>query len=283
LSQAYGLRIVAGHAQLKERIIMIAKFDPNKIKYSLVAIAVMAVLTSVTLTKPRANTLAQAQPFGASGSSGSEASHGTAPAANEPLSAAASNPSKIDTPAERRAAVKASAKGGIPMEVLIEQVATNIHKRINVDPSAHSTVMLYGQKIAEIDYADLLTILKINGFTAYEMNNYINIVPIREARELPVPIAVEGEAYPDDQFVSMTLTLKNACAAQLLPIVRPLLPQYAFVAASVASNTLWFKDTFANLKGIESMVKEVDAHSKPNGQCASLGITQGTAGPTAAK
>jgi hypothetical protein len=267
--QEYYRRIVSGYPQLKEGVTMIANFEPKKIKYWVVTVAVMAVLTSVTQTKASASSPSQGQPLRASGSSGIDVNVGapTAPPAIKSV-----------------VVVGADSAAGIPMNVLIEQVAANIHRGINVDPGAKSNVMLYGQKISEIGYADLLTILKVNGYTAYEMNNYINVVPIREARELPVPIAVEGASYPDDQFVTMTLTLKSACAAQLVPIVRPLLSEYAFVAASVASNTLWLKDTFANLKGVESMVREVDAHSKQNGQCdSSVSTTQGTAGPAQAK
>jgi type II secretory pathway component GspD/PulD (secretin) len=47
-------------------------------------------------------------------------------------------------------------------------------------------------------------------------------------------------------------------AASLVPILRPLLPQQAHLAAVTCSNALLMADTFANIRHIESIVAALD-------------------------
>ena len=44
----------------------------------------------------------------------------------------------------------------------------------------------------------------------------------------------------------------------MVPIFRPLLPQYAQLAAEVCSNSLLMSDSYANVRKIEALVKTVD-------------------------
>jgi hypothetical protein len=153
------------------------------------------------------------------------------------------------------------------MERLIEQVASNIHKRVIVDPRAASRVVLYGQKLDQITYPDFLTILRINGFTAVEVNDYINVVPIATVRSLPLPTLEPDRPLPDDQFATMSVRLKNACATSLIPLLRPIFPQYGLLVADAESNTLLAVDTFANLKRVRSIIMQLDASTKPGNSC----------------
>jgi general secretion pathway protein D len=47
-------------------------------------------------------------------------------------------------------------------------------------------------------------------------------------------------------------------AATLVPILRPLLPQQAHLAAAICSNSPVIVDTFANIRRIESLVAVLD-------------------------
>jgi len=53
--------------------------------------------------------------------------------------------------------------------------------------------------------------------------------------------------------------VKNGPAAFLVPILRPMLPQYAHLAAAVCSNSLLVVDSYANVRRIETIVKILDA------------------------
>jgi type II secretory pathway component GspD/PulD (secretin) len=54
------------------------------------------------------------------------------------------------------------------------------------------------------------------------------------------------------------LARKNAPAAQLVPILRPLLQQAAHLGAFPCKNTLLRGDTYANVKRIEQIVRALD-------------------------
>jgi Bacterial type II/III secretion system short domain len=53
-------------------------------------------------------------------------------------------------------------------------------------------------------------------------------------------------------------TVKNTPAAFLVPILRPMLPQMAQLAAYPCSNSLLIVDSSANVKRIEAVVKALD-------------------------
>jgi general secretion pathway protein D len=67
-----------------------------------------------------------------------------------------------------------------------------------------------------------------------------------------------GQTFPDAQFVDYIIPVKNGPAALLVPILRPLMPQYAMLAAAVCSNSLLIVDSYANVRRIETIVKALD-------------------------
>jgi general secretion pathway protein D len=67
-----------------------------------------------------------------------------------------------------------------------------------------------------------------------------------------------GQTFPDAQIVNYIIPVKNGPAAFLVPILRPMLPQYAHLAAAVCSNSLLVVDSYANVRRIETIVKTLD-------------------------
>jgi type II secretory pathway component HofQ len=65
-------------------------------------------------------------------------------------------------------------------------------------------------------------------------------------------------APPGTKGVQHVMTVKNVPAGFLVPILRPLLPQTATLAAFPRSNSLLMSDTFANVKRIETLVEALD-------------------------
>ena len=224
---------------------MIARFRPTSAPIKLAAGLAFAFLASFALIQPGFTF-----PSGVSAAS--------------PRGMPLENDAKTATPLPVSQGARA---GGVPMKVFIEQVAANIHKRLIVDPKVASTVTLYGQRLDQITYPDFLTILRINGYTAIEVNDYVNVVPLAEVRTWPLPTFTENRVLPDDQFANMSVDLKNSCAPYLIPILRPLLPPYAHLAADMSSNTIIAVDTYANLKRVRSIITQLDARTKPGTRC----------------
>ena len=151
-----------------------------------------------------------------------------------------------------------SSDAGIPIERIIATVAHKTGKKYLIDPRVHAHVQLVGQDPSNITYSDLLTILQVYGFAATEGGGYVRVIPDATIRQWALPQLASGQTYPDAQFVNYVLPVKNMPAAHLVPILRPLLPQVAQLAASICSNSLLMSDSYANVRKIETIVKALD-------------------------
>jgi type II secretory pathway component GspD/PulD (secretin) len=156
------------------------------------------------------------------------------------------------------AAESAGRSEGVPIEHVIAAVAKKTGKKYLIDPRVHGNVEILGQDIAAVTYSDLLSILLLNGYTALEGGNYISVVPVNDMRVMPLPLATAKESYPDAQFVTMVITVKNTMAPGLVPILRPLLPTYGHLSAMPCTNQLVVVDNFANVKRLEKLIASLD-------------------------
>ena len=165
--------------------------------------------------------------------------------------------------ATSRAAVDSVAESaghseGVPIERVIAAVAKKTGKKYLIDPRVHGNVEILGQDIAAVTYSDLLSILLLNGYTALEGSNYITVVPLTDMRVTPSPLVTAKESYPDAQFVTMVITVKNTMAPALVPILRPLIPTYGHLSAMPCTNQLVLVDNFANVKRLEKLIGSLD-------------------------
>jgi general secretion pathway protein D len=163
----------------------------------------------------------------------------------------------------------ARVENGIPISHLIATVAKKTGKKFVIDPSVHGDAAIVGQDAANISYNDLLTILHAYGYTAAEYGGYVNVVPETKIRQQPVPEVSGKDTRPDAEFVSKVITVKSAPAAQLVPILRPLLPQAAHLAALPCANKLIIVDTFANVRRVQAIIDALDVGEPfPAGKCS---------------
>jgi type II secretory pathway component GspD/PulD (secretin) len=151
-----------------------------------------------------------------------------------------------------------SQEGTMPISRLLSLVAKKTGKKLVVDPRVRGDVMLIGQDPSNISYGDFLTILQMYGFAAVESGGYVLVVPDVTIRAMPVPLLSGKESHPDAEYVSKVISVKNMPAAFLVPVLRPLLPQHAHLAAITCSNVLVVVDTFANVRRLEAMIQSVD-------------------------
>jgi type II secretory pathway component GspD/PulD (secretin) len=156
-------------------------------------------------------------------------------------------------------ATRAAADGdSIPITTLISTVAKRTGKKFVVDPRVRSDVMLIGESPASISYEDFLTVMQVHGFAVVEGDDLVRVVPDAVVRQLSLPITQGKEKRFDAEYVTKVVAVRNTPAAMLVPMLRPLLPQQAHLAAAVCSNDLIIVDTVANVKRIESLVQALD-------------------------
>jgi general secretion pathway protein D len=159
------------------------------------------------------------------------------------------------------AAESAGRSDGVPIERIIAAVAKKTGKKYLIDVRVHGPVNIVGQDISTITYPELLSILQLNGATAVEGSNYVSVVPESMIRQMPLPQVTGKENYPEAQWVTTVITVKNVPAASLVPILRPLMPVSAHLAAAVCGNLLLATDSFAKVKLLEKLVAALDVGS----------------------
>ena len=168
---------------------------------------------------------------------------------------------------EHSASVRAAADGaaesagreeGVPIERVIAAVAKKTGKKYLIDPRVHGNVEILGQDLGAVTYGDLLSVLHLSGYTAVEGSNYISVIPLTDVRSMALPLATAKDSYPDGQFVTLVITVKNTMAPQLVPSLRPLMPTYGHLSAIPCTNQLILVDNFANVKRLEKLIASLD-------------------------
>jgi type II secretory pathway component GspD/PulD (secretin) len=157
-----------------------------------------------------------------------------------------------------RESEKSPPAGAVPVERLIAAVAKRTNKKFIVDPRVRGDVSMIGQEPTNVDYPTLLLILRVYGFAATEEGGYVHVIPDANIRQQPLPLVTGKESYADGEYVNKIIMLKNVPAAQLVPILRPLLPQVAHLVALPCKNALLLVDVFASVKRIEQIARALD-------------------------
>jgi general secretion pathway protein D len=151
-----------------------------------------------------------------------------------------------------------SMAGAVPLERVIAAVAKRTGKKFIIDPRVRAQVSLVGQDATSIDYPTLLSILRVYGFAAVEQSGYVQVMPDANIRQQSLPLVSGKESYADSEFVNKIITLKSASAMQLVPILRPLLPQVAHLVALPCKNALLVTDVYSSVQRIEKIARALD-------------------------
>jgi type II secretory pathway component GspD/PulD (secretin) len=159
---------------------------------------------------------------------------------------------------ERPGVAAAPEDAGVPIHAVIRAVAKKTGKRFLIDSKLHGSVQLVGEEAGNVTYGELLAILQAEGFTAVEGGGFVRVIPDAIVRQLALPLVVGTATYHDAEYVAAVIPVRKVPAASLVPLLRPLLPQQAHLAASICSNALLMVDTFANIRRIESLVAALD-------------------------
>ncbi|MGB7288650.1 MAG: type II secretion system secretin GspD [Candidatus Macondimonas sp.] len=146
------------------------------------------------------------------------------------------------------------------LSAVIETVGRITGRNFVVDPRVKGrvTVVSPGPLQPGEVYQIFLSVLEVNGYAAVEEGAVIKIVPDVNARQSGTPVRV-GTAEPaGGGLVTQVITLKYVPAAQLVPVLRPLVPQNGLVAAYADTNTLLISDLAANVGRLVEIVRAID-------------------------
>jgi general secretion pathway protein D len=161
---------------------------------------------------------------------------------------------------------KASDVRYIRISELIDRVAQRTGRQFVIDPRVRAEVPLAGLDPDKVDFERLLAILRVNQFVAMQENGFVSVVPDANARQLTSPTYLDLSFKAlDDELVTVILAGKNSCVAHLVPVLRPLMPQAAHLAADLQSNMLIVSDRASNVRRIGALFERLD-RAAPAGQ-----------------
>ena len=143
---------------------------------------------------------------------------------------------------------------------IVEAVSEITKKNFIIDPRVRAQVTMVSNTplTADAFYEAFLAILQVHGFVAVPAGNIIKIIPDANARQVPSVDLPDRVSSSSDEIVTQVIAIKNVSAAQLVPILRPLIPQYGHLAAYPASNMLIISDRANNVNRMVRIIRRID-------------------------
>ena len=146
------------------------------------------------------------------------------------------------------------------ISALISTVAEVTDRNFIIDPRVKGKVTVISSRPMDSDevYQVFLSILKVHGFAAVPSGEVIKIVPDVNAKQDGIPTASDGSPGRGDEMVTRVVQVDNVAAAQLVPILRPLVPQQGHLAAYPATNVLIISDRANNVERLLTIIRRID-------------------------
>ncbi len=143
---------------------------------------------------------------------------------------------------------------------IVEAVSAVTRENYIIDPrvNAQNVTMLSTTPMSpDAFYEAFLSILEVHQLVAVKSDDIVKIIPNASARQYGGPIGTQGAQGYDD-IVTQVLQLKNVGATALVPILRPLIPQYGHLVAHQGSNILIVSDRAGNVARLTSIIRRID-------------------------
>jgi general secretion pathway protein D len=146
---------------------------------------------------------------------------------------------------------------------IIEAVSTITGKTFIVDPRVRANVTILSSTPMTPDafYQTFLSILQVYGFMAVESGNVTKILPDQNARQWPANDLPERISPNSDEIVTHVINVRNVSAAQLVPSLRPLIPQQGHLAYIPGTNSLVISDRANNVHRLMRIIERLDRAS----------------------
>jgi len=143
---------------------------------------------------------------------------------------------------------------------IAEAVSAATGKTFIIDPRVRAQVTMLSSTPMSPGafYEAFLSILQVYGFIAVPAGDVIKILPDANARQIPSIDLPDHVSATSDAIVTQVVDVKNVSAAQLVPILRPMIPQYGHLAAYPSSNILIISDRASNVNRMMRIIRRID-------------------------
>jgi len=148
------------------------------------------------------------------------------------------------------------------IESVVKAVGEITGKNFVLDPRVKGTINIVSARPMSraLVYEVFLSALRLQGYTAIQERGIIKIIPESDAKLQSSPTLGPRDRRhgTGDQIQTQVFALKFESAAQLVPILRPLIAPNNTIAAYPNNNTLVITDYASNLQRIERIIESID-------------------------
>ena len=144
------------------------------------------------------------------------------------------------------------------IDTVVRAIGELTGRNFLLDPRVKGTVnIISSQPVSrQLAYQILLSSLRLQGFSAVESDGVVKIVPESDAKlHARVGDARRGDG---ERLITRVFVLKNSNAAQLLPVIRPIVSPNNALSAFAQANALVVTDYADNIRRIESIVASME-------------------------
>jgi general secretion pathway protein D len=147
------------------------------------------------------------------------------------------------------------------IDAVVRAIGQFTNKTFVVDPRVKGTLSLVTERpvTREQAYEQLLTALRLQGFTIVQTGNVARVVPEADAKLQGGTVVVPSSPAPrGDQLVTQVFRLRYESATAMVPILRPLIAPNNTISAYPQNNTLVITDYADNLRRIQQIIESID-------------------------
>ncbi|MBU0563982.1 MAG: type II secretion system secretin GspD [Gammaproteobacteria bacterium] len=141
------------------------------------------------------------------------------------------------------------------IRAFIDQISQLSGQTFIVDPRVKGQVSVVSNATLSLSevYQLFLSVMATHGFSVLTQGDVARVVPNAEAK-------AEAGSGPTggDQLETRVIQVQHTSAAELIPLIRPLVPQFGHLAAVSSANALIISDRSANIARIEDLVRQLD-------------------------
>ncbi|MGE5617208.1 MAG: type II secretion system secretin GspD, partial [Bacillota bacterium] len=158
------------------------------------------------------------------------------------------------------------------IQSVIKTVGQHTGRNFILDPRVTGTVNIVSEKPVSKDmlYQILLSTLRVQGYAAVEGDGFVKIVPEAEAKTSAGPVGTQAARQPGDRVVTQVFILEHESAAQMVPVLRPLVTANNFIAAYPNNNAIVITDYASNVERIRRIIESIDRPSSSDVQILHL-------------
>ena len=142
---------------------------------------------------------------------------------------------------------------------VVTQISAITGKSFIIDPRVKGNVTVVSNTKMDSDttYELFLSVLRVHGYAAVPSGNVIRIVQQVLAKQSGNP-GDFSDNTSSEELVTQVISVRNTESAELVKILRPLIPQYGHIAGLTSPNALIISDHASNIARLAEIVNRID-------------------------